>query len=65
LRGAEALTPSERRIAEMAAEGMSNPEIAQALFITRNTVQTHMRHVFEKLAVRSREELPAKLEARV
>jgi DNA-binding CsgD family transcriptional regulator len=44
---------------------MSNPEIAQALFITRNTVQTHMRHVFEKLAVRSREELPAKLEARV
>jgi DNA-binding CsgD family transcriptional regulator len=64
LRGAEALTPSERRIAEMAADGMSNPEIAQALFITRNTVQTHMRHVFEKLAVRSRGELRAKLEER-
>jgi DNA-binding CsgD family transcriptional regulator len=62
LRGAEALTPSERRIAEMAADGLSNPEIAQALFITRNTVQTHMRHVFAKLAVRSRGELGAKLE---
>jgi len=42
--GVEALTASERRVAEMAATGMSNPQIAQALFVTLNTVETHLRH---------------------
>jgi DNA-binding CsgD family transcriptional regulator len=41
----------------MAAEGLSNPQIAQALFVTRRTVETHLRHAFQKLDVRSREEL--------
>jgi DNA-binding CsgD family transcriptional regulator len=59
LTGLEALTPSERRIAELAAGGMSNPEIAQALFVTLNTVQGHLRLVYQKLSISSRGQLPA------
>jgi DNA-binding CsgD family transcriptional regulator/tetratricopeptide (TPR) repeat protein len=55
--GVDALTPSERRIAEMATRGMTNPEIAQALFVSLNTVETHLRHVFRKLDIRRRTEL--------
>jgi DNA-binding CsgD family transcriptional regulator len=61
LSGLEALTPSERRVAELAAAGMSNPEIAQALFVTLNTVEGHLRHVYQKLAIGSRGQLPAAL----
>jgi DNA-binding CsgD family transcriptional regulator/tetratricopeptide (TPR) repeat protein len=56
--GADALTPSERRIADMAGAGMSNTEIAQALFVTLNTVETHLRRVFRKLDIKSRTQLP-------
>jgi DNA-binding CsgD family transcriptional regulator len=42
--GADALTPSERRIAELAAGGQQNREIAQALFVTTNTVEFHLRN---------------------
>jgi DNA-binding CsgD family transcriptional regulator len=55
--GRDALTPRERRIALMAAEGMSNREIAEALFITRKTVETHLGHVFRKLDATARGEL--------
>lgn len=55
------LTVSERRVAELAAEGRSNPEIAQALFVTRKTVETHLGHVYNKLGVSSRRELPRAL----
>jgi DNA-binding CsgD family transcriptional regulator len=65
LSGAEALTPAERRVAELAAQGMSNPEIAQALFVTINTVEGHLRHVFQKLSISSRRRLPDALEAAV
>ncbi len=61
LTGLEALTPSERRVAEHAASGMSNPEIAQALFVTLNTVEGHLRRVYQKLAISSRSELPRAL----
>jgi len=61
LTGLAALTPSERRVAELAAGGMSNPEIAQALFVTLNTVEGHLRHVYQKLAIGSRGQLPAAL----
>lgn len=61
LTGLEALTPSERRVAELAAGGMSNPEIAQALFVTLNTVEGHLRHVYQKLAISSRGQLPTAL----
>jgi DNA-binding CsgD family transcriptional regulator len=59
--GLEALTPSERRVAELAAVGMSNPEIAQALFITLNTVEGHLRRAYQKLSIGSRGQLPAAL----
>ncbi|HTQ90144.1 MAG TPA: AAA family ATPase [Streptosporangiaceae bacterium] len=61
LTGLEALTTSERRVAELAATGMSNPEIAQALFVTLNTVEGHLRHVYQKLSISSRGQLPAAL----
>ena len=61
LSGTQELTPSERRIAAMAADGLSNPEIAQALFITRKTVEMHLGNVYRKLAIESREQLPATL----
>ena len=61
LTGLEALTPSERRVAELAAGGMSNPEIAQAVFVTLNTVEGHLRRVYQKLSVGSRTQLPAAL----
>jgi DNA-binding CsgD family transcriptional regulator len=57
LSGAESLTPSERRVSGMAAEGLSNPQIAQALFVTRRTVETHLTNAYRKLDISSREEL--------
>ena len=61
LTGLEALTASERRIAELAAGGGTNREIAQTLFITTRTVEGHLTHVFNKLNVKGRTELPAAL----
>jgi len=61
LTGLEALTASERRVAELAAQGMTNREIAQALFVTARTVEGHLTHTFQKLDVRSREDLPGVL----
>ncbi len=55
--GIEQLTASERRVAEFAAEGRSNPEIAQALFVTRKTVETHLGRVYRKLDIAGRSEL--------
>jgi len=55
--GAEQLTASERRVAELAAQGQSNPEIAQALFVTRKTVETHLGHVYRKLDISGRGQL--------
>jgi DNA-binding CsgD family transcriptional regulator len=45
----------------MAAEGMSNPEIAQGLFVTRGTVESHLHSAYAKLAIGSRGELAAAL----
>jgi DNA-binding CsgD family transcriptional regulator len=58
LTGVDALTASERRVAEMAATGMSNPQIAQALFVTRKTVETHLGSAYRKLGIESRDALP-------
>ena len=58
LSGVESLTPSERRVADLAAEGLTNREIAERLYVTRNTIGTHLEHVFSKLEIRSRRELP-------
>jgi DNA-binding CsgD family transcriptional regulator len=61
LTGPEALTGAERQVAGLAAEGRSNRQIAQHLFITQATVETHLRHAFHKLGITSRADLPARL----
>ena len=57
LSGPGSLTASERRVAELAAEGLSNREIAQALFVSLRTVETHLTHAFQKLDIDSRTKL--------
>jgi DNA-binding CsgD family transcriptional regulator len=57
LTGAESLTPSERRVARMAAQGMSNKELAQALFVTVKAVEVHLSSVYRKLQISSRAQL--------
>jgi DNA-binding CsgD family transcriptional regulator len=59
--GWAALTGTERSVASLTAEGLTNPEIAGRLFISRYTVETHLKRVFGKLGVRSRTELAARL----
>jgi DNA-binding CsgD family transcriptional regulator len=59
--GVESLTPSELRVARMAAEGMTNREIAQSLTVTAKTVETHLRHVYQKLDIAKRTELSGAL----
>jgi DNA-binding CsgD family transcriptional regulator len=61
--GPDALTPSERRVAELAAEGMSNRDIAQLLYVTTKTVDNHLGRAYGKLGISSRSELPAALQA--
>lgn len=57
LTGLDALTPSERRVAKMAAGGMTNKEIAQSLFVTLRTIEMHLSNAYRKLQIRSRHEL--------
>src|SRR5207248_10526782 len=54
LSGVQSLTPSERRVAERAANGPTNREIAQALFVTQRTVEVHLTSIYRKLAISSR-----------
>jgi DNA-binding CsgD family transcriptional regulator/RecA/RadA recombinase len=61
LSGVESLTPSERRVAELAAEGPTNREIAQALFVTPKTVEVHLSSVYRKLGISSRSQLAGAL----
>lgn len=60
--GVESLTPSERRVAELAASGMTNRQIAQSLFVTVKTVEAHLSAAYDKLDIGSRRELPNALE---
>jgi DNA-binding CsgD family transcriptional regulator len=55
--GLEALTPTELRVAQLASDGMSNREIAEQMFVSRNTVAWHLRNIYRKVEVESREEL--------
>ncbi len=57
VQGWEALTPTETKIAHLVADGRSNPDIAAELFLSRNTVQTHVSHILAKLGARSRAEI--------
>ena len=61
LSGVEALTPSERRVAGLAAEGQTNRDIAQALYVTPKTVEVHLSNAYRKLGIRSRRELAGAL----
>jgi DNA-binding NarL/FixJ family response regulator len=51
------LTPQERTVARLVATGLTNRAIAERLFVTTNTVETHLRHIFQKLDVTSRTQL--------
>jgi DNA-binding CsgD family transcriptional regulator/predicted negative regulator of RcsB-dependent stress response len=57
LMGSDALTPAERRVAELAAAGMINARIAEALFVSEKTVEGHLTRVYQKLGRRSRTNL--------
>lgn len=59
--GVAALTPSERRITELAADGLSNGEIAQTLFLSRKTIEMHLGNAYRKLDIHSRGQLPGVL----
>jgi DNA-binding CsgD family transcriptional regulator len=53
----DGLTPGERRVAVLVADGRTNREVAAALFLGERTVETHLSHVYAKLGIRSRTEL--------
>ncbi|MBJ7471652.1 MAG: AAA family ATPase [Solirubrobacteraceae bacterium] len=55
--GVEALTASERRIVDLAVQGLSNPQVAQELFISRRTVESHLASAYTKLGIAGRGEL--------
>ena len=55
--GLETLTASERRVAQLAANDMTNKDIAQALFVTVKTVEVHLSSVYRKLEITSRRQL--------
>lgn len=64
LSGLDSLTPGERRVADLVAPEMTTRKIAETLFITPKTVEYHLRHIYQKLNVRSRAELAAVLSGR-
>jgi predicted ATPase/class 3 adenylate cyclase/DNA-binding CsgD family transcriptional regulator len=57
--GWESLTPTELEVARHAAEGLTNPQIGEQMFITRGTVKTHLSHIYTKLGLQNRSELAA------
>jgi DNA-binding CsgD family transcriptional regulator len=61
LNGVEALTPGERRVIRLAADGRSNREIAQELVVTTKTVEMHLRNAYGKLEIASRKEIDDEL----
>jgi DNA-binding CsgD family transcriptional regulator len=63
LSGVASLTPSEERVARLAADGMTNREVAQELFVTPKTVEVHLSNAYRKLEIRSRRQLAGALAA--
>jgi len=58
-RGWESLTPTELRVVDLVADGLTNPQIGERMFISRGTVKVHLSHIFAKLNIDSRAELAA------
>lgn len=63
--GWDSLTPTEREVAELVGQGLSNPEVAARLYVSRNTVKAHLAHAFAKLGVANRAELAAEVARRL
>jgi DNA-binding CsgD family transcriptional regulator len=61
--GVESLTPSERRVVDLAVSGGTNRDIAQELYVTPKTVEVHLSNAYRKLGIRGRRELPQALAA--
>jgi DNA-binding CsgD family transcriptional regulator/tetratricopeptide (TPR) repeat protein len=59
--GWQSLTPTEQTVAALVADGLTNPQIGERLFISHRTVQTHLAHVFAKLGISSRAHLAAQV----
>ena len=59
--GWHSLTPTERTVAGLVAEGLSNPQIGDRLYVSRRTVQAHLAHIFAKLDLTSRVQLAAEV----
>jgi DNA-binding CsgD family transcriptional regulator len=59
LAGWHSLTPTEAKVANLVTQGLTNPQIGERMFISRETVKTHLAHVFTKLGVNNRAELAA------
>jgi DNA-binding NarL/FixJ family response regulator len=59
--GTDELSPTEERVATLAASGLRNREIAQRVFLSPKTVEANLAHVYRKLGVRSRAELAARM----
>ena len=57
--GWEALSPTERSVVDLVAQGMTNPRIGAHLYISRRTVETHVSHIFRKLGLTNRAQLAA------
>jgi DNA-binding NarL/FixJ family response regulator len=53
----ESLTPSERRVVDLAAAGGTNRDIAQELYVTPKTIEVHLSNAYRKLGISSRREL--------
>jgi len=62
--GWDSLTPTEHSVAGLVAEGLSNPQIGERLFISSRTVQTHLAHIFAKLDISARAQLAAEVTRR-
>jgi DNA-binding NarL/FixJ family response regulator len=63
-RAAGELTEAEQRVAQLAADGLSNKEIASRLYVTVRTVEVHLKHAYAKLGIRSRTQLAGRLSQR-
>ncbi|HYX62159.1 MAG TPA: helix-turn-helix transcriptional regulator, partial [Streptosporangiaceae bacterium] len=62
--GWDSITPIEHSVADLVAEGLSNPQIGRRLYISSRTVQTHLAHVFAKLDISARAQLAVEVTRR-